>query len=330
MKYFIIALSISLFVAMFLQYEEPSLVKNSQEVLIDNAKEANEMVFLSELNQPSSTLPKSLIGIDHGVELKVDGDGNLLVNRRIRDLFEFYLSAMGEEPLVDILKRIHGEFHAQLPQAAIIQAKSLLKDYVDYRIELALVNKNLELLDVKSLSQTERLKLQKNEIAQLRNQYFNNQSYQAFFEKEDALDQYMLSQLEIAENSALSPEQKQQQIEALHSTLPEKEQQLRKKVSQHADISTQVKQMRSAGDSDEAIFQYRSQSLGVEAAKNLAALDEKRRQWNVRLENNLVKRNEILASGLSDVDAHEAISELIKQNFSSQEGLRVKALSSNL
>ena len=330
MKVFIIGLSVSVFLAAFLWVEKPSLLKNNQQSLIESAKEANEMAFLNDKIKPVDAMPNSLIDVDHGVILKVDTDGNLIVNRRLRDLFEFYLSAMGEEPLAVILNRIHGEFHVQLPELAIMQAKSLLKNYVDYRIELAQVNENLELLDVKSLSQTERLKLQKNEISQLRNQYFNDKSYQAFFEKEDALDQYMLRQLEIAENPELSPEQKQLQISALESTLPEKEQQLRKKVSQHADLSAQVKKMRSAGNSDEEIFQHRAQSLGAEAAQNLANLDKKREQWNARLKSYALKRNEILASGLSGVDANDAISELIQKNFSAREGLRVKALDNSL
>jgi len=309
---------------------QPPALLNNNDALMSDAKNTNKAVFSNVNTQISVATPKSLKGVVHGVVLRVDSDGNLIIEYRIRDLFEFYLSAMGEEPLEVILKRIHSEFYEQLPESAITGAKLLLKDYVDYRIDLAGVNKNLESLDINSLSQTELLKLQKNEISLLRSQYFNDESYQAFFEKEEILDQYMLSQLEIAHNPDLTPQQKQQQIDTLQTTLPEQEQYLRKKVSQHADIGTQVKEMRSTGSTDEAIFQLRAQSFGVEAAQNLADLDDKRDEWKNRLENYTLKRNDILASGLSDTDARAAISELIEHDFNAREGLRVKALDSIL
>ncbi len=329
MKVFVVLLLTGFICVGYFLIQSPALL-NDNDTLISDAKNTNKAVFSNVNARILTAPPRSLKGVDHGVVLRVDGDGSLIVEYRIRDLFEFYLSAMGEEPLDLILKRIHSEFYAQLPESAIPEAKLLLRDYVDYRIDLAGVNKNLESLDINNLSQTERLKLQKSEISQLRAQYFNKESYQAFFEKEDILDQYMLSQLGIVHNPDLTPQQKQQQITALQNTLPEKEQQLRIKVSQHVDISTQVKKMRSAGNTDEAIFQHRAQSLGAEAAQNLADLDKKRDQWKIRLESYALKRNDILASGLSELDARAAISELIKQDFNAREGVRVKALDSTL
>ncbi len=307
----------------------PALINNNQ-ALITNAKSLNDSALLNANSKIDSPIPESLSGLDHGVVLRVDKNGNLIIDRHIRDLFEFYLSAMGEESLDIILKRIQSQFYAQLSGDAIFQAKSLLKNYVDYRIELVTVNEGTELIDVNGLSQVALLKIQKNDIAQLRNKYFNSETYQAFFEKEDQMDEYMLSQLDIVNNPLLTKEQKQQEIEALQNTLPEEEQLLRKKVSQHSDISAQVKEMRSAGDSDEKVFQHRAQLLGESAAQNLAILDKKRDQWKNRLQHYAIERNAILASGLSDVDAKMAISDLIENNFSAREGLRVKALDSSL
>ena len=341
MKMFVVFLFVAFLSVGLFFINAPLLVKNNQEALISDAKKINQSAFLNQSAQVMSALPESLKGTEHGVILKTNDKGELIIDRRLRDLFEYYLSAMGEESLDVILKRIQAEFYAQLPASAIEQAKSLLKDYVDYRIELANVNHDNGLLngmldgagqisEANELSQVALLTIQKNTIAQLRNQYFNNESYQAFFEKEDILDKYMLSQLSIVHNQDLNEQQKQQQIAALQETLPEEEQQLRKRVSQHSDMSTTVKGMRSEGSTDEAVFQHRAQILGEGAAQNLAILDKKRAQWKGRLDNYASERNDILASGLSERDAQLAISDLINRDFSEREGRRVKALDSSL
>lgn len=318
------------FIVGYASLNPPSLLEYNQQRLVDDAKKSNEKAYLNMGEQLPVSMPKSLKGIDHGVLLRVNDNGDLIVDRHLRDLFEFYLSAMGEEPLDVILKRIQGEFYKQLPNSAIVQAKALLRDYVDYRIDLASVNENIDMLDTNGLNQVELLRLQKNEVAQLRSQYFNQESYRAFFEKEDVLDQYMLSQMSIMEDQDLTAEEKQQQVALLTQTLPEQEQQLRKKVSQHSDISAEVKEMRSQGGSDEAIYQHRAKLLGENAAQNLADLDSKRSEWKGRLDDYVLKRNDILASGLSERDAKQAVSVLIESNFSEREGLRVKALNSSL
>jgi lipase chaperone LimK len=318
------------FIVGYASLNPPSVLENNQQRLVNDAKKSNEKAYFNVGEQLSVSMPKSLKGIDHGVILRVNDNGDLIVDRHLRDLFEFYLSAMGEESLNVILKRIQGEFYKHLPNSAIVQAKALLRDYVDYRIDLASVNENIDMLDTNGLNQVELLRLQKNEVAQLRSQYFNQESYRAFFEKEDVLDQYMLSQMSIMEDQNLTPEEKQQQMALLTQTLPEQEQQLRKKVSQHSDISAEVKEMRSQGDSDEAIYQHRAKLLGENAAQNLADLDRKRSEWKGRLDDYVLKRNDILASGLSESDAKQAVSVLIESNFSEREGLRVKALNSSL
>ena len=74
---------------------------------------SNEFAFQKSLSPPlnsvenfSKPIPKSLQGIDLNIELPLDADGNLIVGMEVKDLFEIYLSAMGEEELDDILLRI--------------------------------------------------------------------------------------------------------------------------------------------------------------------------------------------------------------------------------
>ncbi len=291
----------------------------------------NEKIYLQS-NTPllGSDRPKSLADIDHAVVLLVDKDGNLIVNSDTHDLFEFYLSAMGEEPLEQILIRIRHDIEKQISGAAKDQAFLLLKNFVDYKIELSSLDTDLKNTSNTTRSQLENLTLQKAGVASLRAKYFTPNTYQAFFLQEERYDEFMLAQLAIQQNSELDALQKKQQLDALTNELPDDIKRVRQTVSRHAELYQDAQDMRNNGASNEDIYQLRANSLGDNAAMALAELDLKRSQWRQRLNQYAQQRDAILDSGLSDDDSQMAIDTLISQNFSQPESIRVKALDHTL
>ena len=279
------------------------------------------------INQENVT---SLSGIKHETNILTDAQGNLRVDESIKELFEFYLSSLGEEALEQILLRIQSELNSQLKPPALDQALSLLKRYVDYKIELATIEQEAPFQIENGNSEIENIKYQKSQMNDLRLSYFNQEEYQQFFEREVVFDNYMITHLEIVSDQTLDKEEKQQSIKALEKTLPEELRSVRKKVSLHGNLYEQAKKMKSEGSSDEEIFQIREQSLGAEAARALAKLDNDRVKWQQRLTDYAQQRNTIMDSGLSQQDQLLAINDLIDTNFSGTERLRVKALNSSL
>ena len=272
-------------------------------------------------------VPTSLQGIRHNIRLLVESDGNLIVNQDTKELFEFYLSAMGEEPLESILSRVQNELTTQLEQPALRQAQSLLKRFIDYKIELAELDAQT---GDESLSQVNRIKQQKLQLAELRNRYFGANEYGSFFEQEDIYDNFMIDHLSISQNVTLDKEEKRQRLDALEKTLPEALRNVRKKATKHADVYEAAVNMRKEGASDEDVYQMRAETLGDDAAKAMAELDVSRRQWKQRLDDYTAQRNEIMDSGLSQQDAVVAINELIDTQFTGTERVRVRALNSAL
>ncbi len=293
-----------------------------------HATAINEKIY-SQSTSPLLTnpVPASLDGLDHNVVLLTDEHGNLIVNSDTLDLFEFYLSAMGEEPLENILIRIRHDIENQLTAAAKDQAFKLLKNFVDYKIELSSLANDL---NNTTSSQLENLALQKASVASLRAKYFTPDTYQAFFLQEERYDEFMLAQLAIQQNSELDALQKKQQLDALSNELPDDIQRIRQTVSRHADLYQDAQDMRNNGASNEDIYQLRANTLGDDAASALAELDLKRNQWQQRLNQYAQQRDAILDSGLSDDDSQMAIDTLISQNFSRPESIRVKALDHTL
>ena len=81
-------------------------------------------------------LPPSLAGAHHGVQLRMDAQGNLLLQADLLHLFDFYLAGREEEGLDKVLTRIHRDLATQLREPALGQARDLLRRYVDYRLSL--------------------------------------------------------------------------------------------------------------------------------------------------------------------------------------------------
>ena len=176
----------------------------------------------------------------------------------------------------------------------------------------------------------ESIKQQKSQQQELRQYYFSAAEYAAFFAQEDNYDRYMLQHLEIIADSDLDEVERQQQLQTLEATLPEETRSSRKKASQHADIYDTALAMRKDGANEEEIFQMRANSLGEYAATAMAELDSNRRQWQQRLDDYAIQKKQIADSGLDRQDKDLAINELIDNNFSGPERLRVRALSSTL
>ena len=310
-------------------HDSPSLVSNN--VTAQQATAINEQLYLQPNTPlPTHALPASLADIEHGVVLQMDSQGNLIINSDTHDLFEFYLSAMGEEPLEQILLRIRHHIEIQLTLAAKDQAFLLLKNFVDYKIELSTVSEGLKKLTTDKHSQLESLKLQKAQVASLRAHYFSPSTYQAFFQQEETYDNFMLSQLEIKQNPQLDAAQKKQQINALIDDLPQEIKQTRQAVSRHAELFQAAQTLHENGASKEDVFQLRASSLGADAAMALAELDDRRNHWRQRLTHYAQQRDAILSSGLDGNDRKMAIENLIQQNFSQPESIRVKALDHTL
>lgn len=302
--------------------------------IILSAKITNQRLFESALTNKTIQINQenvpSLSGIQHATNILTDSNGNLRVDESIKELFEFYLSSIGEESLDQIIQRIQSELTNQLESPALEQALSLLKRYVDYKIELASIEQETPNALSQSNSDIENIKYQKSQLNALRSSYFDQTEYQQFFEQEELYDNYMLSHLEITRDHTLDEATKRQNIEALEQTLPEELRLVRQKVSLHGNLYEQAKKMKSEGSSDEEIFQIREQSLGTDAAKALAKLDNDRALWQQRLTHFTQLRDDIMESGLSQQDQLLAINDLIDTNFTGTERLRVRALNSSL
>lgn len=256
-------------------------------------------------------LPASLQGASHGVALRSDAEGNLLVQDDILRLFEFYLAAIEEESIEALLQRIQWELASQLQDPARQQANDLLRRYLDYRLALMALPQPTT-LDSHTLASH----LQ--QVDALRQQHFSSVEQTALFAAERAEDAHLLATLQNNESpgSAAEPGEMLSVEQRLQ----------RQQASRDAEVFEQVEQLRASGASAGQIYAVREQQLGSEAATALAQLDEQQALWQQRLQVFAAERQRIRASALSTEEQRQAISTVLASSFDEREQLRVRAL----
>ena len=295
------------------------------QTLLNTNDTAYQNITSSGISQTefNKALPNSLEGIDLNIALPLDAGGNLIVGMVLKDFFEIYLSAMGEEELDEILLRIQSALGEQLTSPALGQGYDALKRFIDYKVELA----NLEKQAVDSnLSELENIRQQKEIIAAIQQDYFSPLETEALFSVEAEYDAFMLQHLTIQQNENLTIKEKQQQVEALEASLPEDVQAGRESAMAPAKLYEQTQQMKSEGQSSEDIYQLRSESLGEEAASALAELDQQRALWQQRLNSFNQQHESILTSGMSIEDQKTEVDALIARDFNALESTRLRAI----
>ena len=303
----------------------PTTIPSSASVKSVQVRHNNQQLSqqsAAQLANPDA-LPATLQGTRHGIALETDVNGHLRLQPQLLELFDFYFSAIDEEPVAQILLRIHHDLTQQLQEPALTQARDLLKRYLDYRLAMADLPAGSAAPTAQAFAQ------HLDALTRLRAEYFSDEETQAFFSSDLNQDQFMLAQLRLSERD-LSPEQQRRELALLEASLPAEQRAVRQQVSRDGELYAATEAMRAAGASDEAIYQLRASTLDPQAASALQQLDEQRRQWQTRLQAYASERNNLRQSGLSPADQQQAIEQLRAQRFDQSERLRVIALDEDL
>lgn len=264
------------------------------------------------------TLPSSFEGTHVDGVFRLDADGNLLISEDIRRIFDYFLAAVGEEPLRASVARLRAYIAAQLPVHAREQALALLNQYLDYKRELVLLER-----DLPQMANLDALRQREAAVQALRARLFDSQTQQAFLGREEAYNQFSLQRLAIANDRQLDDNAKA--IDQLRNSLPAEMQDAVLPQLQN-DLRQQTAALQAAGAKPEQIRQLRQQLVGAEATQRLEALDQQRQTWKKRIaqyrhEKSAIENN----SGMSASDKRAAINQLAVEKFDERERLRLEA-----
>ncbi|NMY41126.1 lipase secretion chaperone [Pseudomonas sp. WS 5013] len=267
-----------------------------------------------------SSLPPSFAGTAVDGQFRLDDAGNLLISMDIRRIFDYFLSAYGEERIQTSIARLRAYIRGQLDEPAEGQALALLEQYLDYKRQLIQLEK-----DLPQMASLEAMRQREQAVQNLRASIFSPEAHQAFFAQEEAYNQFTLQRLAIRHDQALNEQQKAEAMDRLRATLPEDMQEMMVPQLQ-AELRQQTAALQAQGAAPEQIRQLRLQLVGAEATARLEALDQRRQQWQQRLDAYRQEKARIEAnSGLSEEDRQAAIASLAEERFDERERLRLDA-----
>ncbi|MEO9524157.1 lipase secretion chaperone [Marinobacter alexandrii] len=267
-------------------------------------------------------LPASLAGTSvPGGWDRVDGVGDLIPTPALRQLFEYYLSALGEESLEQLVARIEQTLLA-LQEPARTQALDTLRAYLDYKLAIS----DLEAgygggteLDA------ERMQQRMQEIQALRRTWLDSATADAFFAHDEAIDGFQIEKLRISRDPSLTDEQRRVALAQAEDALPEPLRQARRETRRFADYEQARQEL---ADDPEALQNWRRQSFGIETAQRLQALEQEQANWHQRWQAYSTQRQSLLSAGLAGPELEQAIADLRDRHFTEVERVRAQALDS--
>ncbi len=257
-------------------------------------------------------------------------DGNIaaasnaeVANAELVRLFDYYLSAVGEKPLDTIRAEIEHELDRRLKPDAAIEAKRLLRCYLDYKRDLVDVEKNAQAAGGSVQAIRERF----SSMQVARRRYFSEREIQAMFGAADAYDMDAIARLEISQDTTLSAEQKRDRLAALDAAMPQAMREERQAPYKIAKLEESAQKMREQGASDDDIYRMRAAALSPEAAARMADVDQEERAWHARIAAYLAERGRLLAGSrnLSAPDRQAALAQLRQSHFTFDEQKRLAA-----
>lgn len=268
------------------------------------------------------TLPASLAGTSvPGGWAQTDVNGSLVPSPQLRHLFEYYLAALGEETLPQLVARIEQAL-ARLEEPARSEALDTLGDYLDYKLALG----DLEATYGRdATTNAEDMQRRMAEIRALRRTWMDAQTADAFFATDEAVDQFQVEQLRIRTDPSLSEKEREQALAEAEKALPEPLRQARRETRKFTDYQRARSEF---ADDPDALRAWRKERFGAEAARELEKVESEQQAWEVKWQaysQDLAKLDDM---GLAGPERKAAIDALRDDYFEDADKLRAEALDS--
>ena len=255
----------------------------------------------------------SLQGTRPDGAVHVAPDDSIVADAQLIELFDYYLSTVGEKSPAAVRAEIERELDRTLRPAAAAAAKRVLTRYIAYRQALAGLQADRRLAGPDAAALKRRL----NALRGLRAQYFSPREIAAIFGREDAANAEALTRMQIRDDRTLSAQQKQARLAALDAGLPADVRAAREAPLKIVRVQEEAERLRDGGAGEEEVFRLRAEAFGAGAAQRLADVDREEVAWKRRIDAYLAERR-----GLHD---EASVAALRNRMFSEDERRRLPA-----
>ncbi len=261
----------------------------------------------SERENPSTPPP-------HGI--KIDSPGHATYSRLTRDMFEYFLSGIKVSSANDAKAKILAHLATIFDAESVKLIEPVVDQYIAYKKDLALAINDRR----GGITPEELLELNLSE----QEKHFSSDVADVFFGYDRTYDAYMVAKLSILRDEGMLDEEKKAKIAELDRSLPDDIREDHEKATQIQRWAEQMEAFKKSGAGEAELAELREAKLGRSASRRLATLDREQAEWQERLKEFLLRKQEILASGSEDSEAE--IQALLESSFSANERKRVQVL----
>ena len=315
------------------QTEATALNSQANASIIDEANVNNNVGTLSKQDASQFTtglenLPRSLQGTEVDGEIIIDENKQLVVTEGLRRLFDYFLSALGEEDEAVIYARVESYIRSHTPEPAASQAMKIFDQYIAYLKAIPAIEKrygNLQLqatkngeLDLNVVAQ------QRQDVAKLRQQHFDKTTITAFFGAEDAYDDYSIAMVKINQDKQMSDAQKEAAKQDYISRMPDNA--TKANIAQQANLEeliSRTEQLQAKGATAEELYNMRRELVGAPAAARLAQVDQQDAHFAQRFKQYQAQKQQLLSQNADKAQAQTQIHQIEQQLFNDMERKRL-------
>ncbi len=247
-----------------------------------------------------SSPPMYLQGTDIRGHFYVDEEGELIITASIKQRFDYFFLMTEHIPLTDIINVIHGHLISELSGAALVTAKIVLEDYVNYFKQYnELMNNHVPKDNSNAYELAE-------EIAQLRIDILGYEVSEIFFKNSQALQAQNLKRLAI---------KNQQHQYSSPLDLPANLQKSQQATLGYVLSKQTLEKAQEAGANDQELNSLRTELYGEAAALRLQELDKQREQWSQYLSNYQELNKLLLQTGITEQQISSQLNATFAQEY---------------
>jgi len=260
----------------------------------------------------------SLSGTQIDGALTADDNGELVINLRVRDFFDYFLSTVGEVTPETAIQQIETMARNHLPEPASTQALALLDEYLAYKqASLQVLQTRLDPARTEDPGyQLTALGDALAQLKELRASTFSPDAHRAFFGLEEAYSEYTLATLAIQQRTDLSEQGKQALVQWHRNQLPEE----LRTTEKHLHASSQQQQARtaaieSASSPEAAGRQLEELGVDPDGVESVVKYLKQRKRFDQRFDAFRDAMEREGSSGLAEADIQEQQEALLEQHF---------------
>jgi lipase chaperone LimK len=266
------------------------------------------------------SLPASLRGTQVAGELSEDTNGNLKVTRGVREVFDYFLTAQGEEPANALTARIEAYVRSKLTPRAASQAVSLLARYMAYK------DRVMAVVSGKGGSTLQEVLARRDAVLQVRRTSFDPTTYDAFFGVDEAVDSYSVDRFALMQDPSLSPQDKAARLAAARASLPAEVRDAMGAAEVVQTLNALTEQLNRRGGTPQELHALRMNLVGAEAADRLDVMDREDVAWQRRVDDYLAQANRLRADTSLSESARQQQLDQLRSGFGDSERVRIAAL----